>query len=130
MPHPRPLGLSACVSTRATPDDPKTAPAGLYDSTFRRLALTAPDADGQVIGAYRLDGGRHTGTSENGVLSGVRAETMANGDCSPTDQGHTYYGTFIFRFADDLGSFDGTWGDCDGAELQDWDGQYRGPAPD
>lgn len=123
------LGLAACSGSRV-PADPSVAPAGIYDTTFGRLALTAPRADGAVEGLYALDDGRVAGTYADGVFVGEWVETGTSGECPPDEFGQTFYGPFTFHFSEDRSSFEGTWGRCDGGEeAEAWSGQYRGPLP-
>lgn len=125
------LCLAACSGSNV-PADVSQAPAGLYDTDYGPLALSAPTAAGAVEGAYADANtlSRVTGIYRDGTLTGRWATQFMDGTCEPDEDGLTAYGRLTLEFADDLSGFDGRWGWCDdGEQAESWNGSYEGPRP-
>ncbi|MFH1566417.1 MAG: hypothetical protein ABIL09_00340 [Gemmatimonadota bacterium] len=104
--------------------EPAVSVAGTWDSTWGELTLKQ-DGDA-VAGRYATDNGEIVGRIAGRALEGYWIEDNAGVRCDAARNGRYYWGRVHLELSDDLSTFKGPWGYCDGAmDQSDWSGTRR-----
>lgn len=102
-----------------------TPMAGTWATTYGPMIF---HADGDVLVAtYVALDGTLRGEVDGFVYTATWMEPSSNVECDTEVDGTRYWGRAEFTFADDLNSFEGVWGYCDGELDQSWKGTRSVP---